>query len=115
MSSTRRESTENFNTEERHDTMRPSHPSPAEDSLQQEMDALSLERTLADFEIANARVLDLTKRLVESDHLIAELQGELSTVRAELRELEARYEAMRSSQAFRLASRIWALRNALRG
>lgn len=79
------------------------------------MDSLSLERTLADFEIANARVLDLTKRLVQSDQLIAGLQSELSAVRAELRELEARHEAMRSSQAFRLAARIWALRNAMRG
>lgn len=77
------------------------------------LDHLSLEQALLDFEVANARVMDLTARLVESSARIAELTQELDRESRARAELEARYEAMQGSQAFRLASRIWNVRNAL--
>jgi uncharacterized protein (DUF3084 family) len=87
-------------------------PNPA---LESEMNALSLERALVDFEIANARVLDLTQRLVESTSMVVELQTELQNLRIEHQQLKAQHDAMKSSQAFRIATRIWALRNAVGG
>ena len=81
--------------------------------LDKEFDELSLSQALRDFEIANARVIDLTQRLVESNAAAAALHLALEDQRAAFKELEARHEAMRHSMAFRLASKIWALRNAI--
>ena len=94
--------------------MSPNHPEADASLLEQEMNELSLERALVDFEIANARVLDLTQRLVEATQTITELQTEFQELRIEHKQLEARHEAMKSSQAFKLAARVWAIRNAVR-
>lgn len=85
------------------------------DEVAAEIDELSLTQALLDFEVANARVLDLTQRLVEANRVIEELRAEVDETRAELTELTSVHERMQGSQAFRLASKIWALRNAVRG
>lgn len=85
-----------------------------EGSLRKEIDQLSLEQALRDFEVANARVIDLTGRLISANSRIVDLQREVDEVRVELTQLRTTHEAMRGSAAFRLANKIWALRNALR-
>jgi hypothetical protein len=84
-------------------------------SLREEIDRLSLEQALRDFEVANARVVDLTQRLISANDKVVEQQTELDRLRVELAELRAVHNAMRGSAAFRMAEKIWALRNALRG
>ena len=44
--------------------------------LEREMDRLSLEQAVRDFEIANARVIDLTQRLIAANQRIVELPGD---------------------------------------
>jgi chromosome segregation ATPase len=83
-------------------------------SLKEEIDRLSLEQALRDFEIANARVVDLTQRLISSNDKVISLQRELDVLRVEMAELRATHDAMRGSAAFRLANKIWAFRNAVR-
>ena len=46
-----------------------------------DLDKVSLEQTLRDFEIANARVLDLTQRLIASERKRIELENELNQLR----------------------------------
>jgi TRAP-type mannitol/chloroaromatic compound transport system substrate-binding protein len=105
-------------------------PSPEELSAQ--MDAINLEQALIDVEVANARVLDLTARLVESSARVSQLHDELTKLRAEseivavaaetqVAELRAEMAAhdeylaqQRSSHAFRWAAKVWNLRNALK-
>ena len=48
-----------------------------ETSLKEEIDRLSLEQALRDFEIANARVVDLTQRLISSNDKVISLQREI--------------------------------------
>ena len=83
-----------------------------ETSLQHDLDGLSLEQALLDFEVANARVMDLTRRLVEATTTISELSTELQQLKIEQAALKVAHDQMRSSRAFRTAERIWALRNA---
>ena len=85
----------------------------ANQTLQSEMDQLSLSQALVDFEVANARVLDLTRRLMEAHGEISALRDERERLKAEYAELNRNHEAMKSSQAFRMATKIWALRNAV--
>jgi hypothetical protein len=81
--------------------------------LQRALDQVSLEQSLRDFDIANARVIDLTRRLVASERRVVTLQQQLDENTQALQELRATHEAMRSSAAYRIATRIWTLRNAL--
>ena len=81
--------------------------------LQTRMDELSLQQALIDFEVANARVLDLTQRLVEAQATVAELRNRLETLRIEHAQLQSEHERMKASRAFKSATKIWALRNAL--
>ena len=67
------------------------------------LDRLSLEQALTDFEVANARVIDLTKRLVEASDELIRLRHEVELLRPEA-------EAARGSRAFliaRRARRFW--------
>jgi hypothetical protein len=89
-------------------------PSPSSRELESEMQALSLTQALVDFEVANARVLDLAQRLVEAEAMITETKTELQELRIQHATLRAEYERMKSSKAFRSAQKVWALRNALR-
>ncbi len=72
--------------------------------LDQTMGRLSLEQALIDFEVANARVVDLTQRLVAAGEEIAALRREVEVLRAERRELDRQVEALGSSRALRLAA-----------
>jgi len=85
----------------------------ADAELQQEMERISLAQALAETETANARVIDLTQRLVEAGQQVAVLRAELERLRLEHVQLRTTHEQMRSSSAFRIAERIWAVRNAL--
>lgn len=46
-----------------------------------DLDRVSLEQALRDFEVANARVLDLTQRLIASERRRAEVENELLQLR----------------------------------
>ena len=46
-------------------------------SLQRAIDQVSLEQALRDFDVANARVIDLTRRLVASEREIVALQRQV--------------------------------------
>jgi hypothetical protein len=61
------------------------------------LDAVSLTQALKDFEIANARVLDLTRRLIESERLRKELADELERLR-----LQQTREPAAANRAFAL-------------
>lgn len=88
---------------------------PTDDAaLREEIDRLSLEQALRDFEVANARVVDLTQRLISANDKAVDQQLQLDKLRVELAELRSVHEAMRGSAAFRIATKIWAMRNALR-
>jgi hypothetical protein len=70
-----------------------------------------LAQALADAETANARVMDLTARLLEARRQIIAIQSEAESARVELARLQAEHDQMRSSKAWRLAERIWRIRN----
>jgi hypothetical protein len=81
--------------------------------LERDLDRLSFTQALVDTEAATARVIDLTERLVDARQQLTALRGELERLRVEHHQFRAEHEAMTQSQAFRLASRIWSVRNAL--
>jgi predicted ATP-grasp superfamily ATP-dependent carboligase len=83
-------------------------------SLEQELDRVSLTQALIDTEAATARVIDLTERLVDARMQINALRKETDALRIEHHELRNEHEAMQQSAAFRLATSIWNIRNALR-
>jgi hypothetical protein len=109
-------------------------PSTARDQqeLSAQMDRLSLEQALLDVEVANARVLDLTARLVEATQRISVLGADLDAMRSETEQVkvvaevevaavrtemashQAHLDAQRSSTAYRWAAKVWNLRNAIR-
>ena len=95
---------------------------PDGDDLRRQMDELSLTQALLDFEMANARVLDLTARLVEANGRVLGLQAEadaarrtIDEVRGSLAAKEAELAELKSSRAFKLAERIQTLLRVLRG
>ncbi len=81
--------------------------------LSQDLDRVSLVQALIDAEAATARVIDLTERLVDARRQMGELRGELEQLRIEYEQYRAGQERLRSSKAFRLAERLWTIRNAL--
>ncbi len=81
--------------------------------LEEELDRLSLTQALVDAEMATARVVDLTERLVDARDQIVALRTELEHLRSDYTQYRAEQERMKSSAAFRLANRIWTVRNAL--
>ena len=83
------------------------------EALEEQLDRLSLTQALVDAEMATARVIDLTERLVDAREQIVNLRSELEHVRIEFTQYRVQQERMQSSAAFRLAARIWAVRNAL--
>jgi hypothetical protein len=79
------------------------------------MDALSLEQALKDVDIANARVLDLTQRLIAAQQQTIDLQRAMSRLETKLAEQLARYQNLRNSRAYRIANRYWRILAVLRG
>lgn len=88
-------------------------PGPTASDLERELDRLSLNQALLDVEVANARVVDLTQRLIGAGHELVTVRQELEALRREHEELRSMHEQMRRSKAFKLANRIWSIRNAL--
>lgn len=62
------------------------------DSTQSDLDRVNLVQALKDFEIANARVVDLTGRLSAAANEIAELRSDLLRSQAEASRLRADVE-----------------------
>jgi hypothetical protein len=85
-----------------------------EGQLEREMDRLSLEQAIRDFEIANGRVVDLTQRLISSNERAVQLQQELDRTQTALVELNSRHQEVIGSQAYRLAAMLRTVRNLLR-
>lgn len=69
------------------------------DPLTRDMTATSLDQALRDFEIANARVLDLTARLVTASNALAVAEEELADVGGEVEAANARAEAAERASA----------------
>lgn len=87
---------------------------PHEDGdLGAEMDRLSLAQALHDFDVANARVVDLTQRLIGTGRELAAVREELAALQREHEELRSVHDRMQLSRAYKLANKIWAIRNAL--
>ena len=93
---------------------RPPEKPAAAQPLSEEMDRLSLEQTLRDFELANARVLDLTQRLVTATNEINSLRHQLETLRIEHAALVAEDEEMQRSRAYKAARIVSGVRRTLR-
>lgn len=92
--------------------IRPQEPQPTGSELQRELDRLSLDQALRDFDVANARVVDLTQRLIGAGQELLRARDELETLRREHEELRVAHEGMQRSRAFKMASRVAALRKA---
>ncbi|HET7489412.1 MAG TPA: hypothetical protein VFJ85_15905 [Acidimicrobiales bacterium] len=93
--------------------LEPYHEEAPAGGLEAEMDRLSLTQALHDFEVANARVVDLTQRLIGTGRELTEAREQLASLQRRYDELRTTHETMQRSRAFRLANRIWAIRNAL--
>lgn len=68
-----------------------------------DLDRVSLTQALRDFEIANARVLDLTQRLLESERRRKDAEHELESLRLQLSSREAASAETLSYRAARWA------------
>jgi hypothetical protein len=84
------------------------------EALKDELDRLSLTQALVDAEMASARVIDLTERLVDARQQLVNLRSELEHLRIEYTQYRVEQERAQSSAAYRLAAKIWAVRNVLR-
>lgn len=70
------------------------------------MDAVNLERALIDFEVANARVIDLTARLTQLTSELISVRAELGLAKLRISELElhaAELAVIQGSAAYRAA------------
>jgi hypothetical protein len=83
-------------TEQAHAAASSNEPGRNGGELERQIDALSLNQALLDFELANARVLDLTARLVEANTRVMRHQSETDALRAELAGFQARLDAANS-------------------
>ena len=81
--------------------------------LSRELDRLSLTQALLDFEVANARVTDLTQRLIEASNEIAALRAELDRRTAQLNEVDQAHRRMAESTTWKIAKGIEAVRRLL--
>jgi exonuclease VII small subunit len=74
-------------------------------SLDSQLDTLSLEQALLDFERANARVIDLTQRLLEASDELIELKAKLRVASDELEAVRYENHMIKTSRAFTMM--IW--------
>jgi hypothetical protein len=79
-----------------------------------EIDRLSLEQALRDFEIANARVIDLTRRLIEVTDERNALADEVARLRIETRASRTQIDSIAASRSYKLAVRLVDIRRLLR-
>jgi hypothetical protein len=82
--------------------------------LDRELDRLSVEQALRDFEIANARTIDLTQRLIDLSHEVTDLREQLVAAQEALAGAQRENTAIRASATFRLAELSTKLRARLR-
>jgi predicted nucleic acid-binding Zn-ribbon protein len=66
-----------------------------------DLDSISLEQALRDFEIANARVIDLTKRLTALNKQVLKTTSSLQRARLRNRALQAELDALKASTSYR--------------
>jgi predicted nucleic acid-binding Zn-ribbon protein len=74
-----------------------------------DLDEISLSQALLDFEVANARVIDLTKRLTTMNKELVKATTALQRTQLRNRQLDAELKAIKQSRAFRsaeLAARV---------
>ena len=83
-------------------------------ALERELDRLSLEQSLRDFEIANARVIDLTRRLVDLSNEAVALREQLVSTQAALVDARLENEAIRASATFKVGRILRAIRARVR-
>lgn len=83
-------------------------------SLDGQLDNLSLEQALIDCERANARVIDLTQRLLEASDEIIELKEKLRVARDELEAARYENDMIKSSRPFKLLISMRGVRDFLR-
>lgn len=69
-----------------------------------DVDRVLLAQTLQDFEVANARVVDLTRRLTSLDQKLRKSTTELQQARLANRKLRAELRTIKDSRAFRVAT-----------
>lgn len=79
-----------------------------------DMDKVSLEQALRDFEIANARVVDLTQRLITLTKQLQDTQDEVERLRVEARLARTEADTIRNSKAYRTAQQLGQLRALIR-
>jgi hypothetical protein len=78
--------------------------------LERELDRLSLEQSLRDFDVANARAIDLTQRLVDLSKEVANLREQLVGAHAAVESARLENEAIRASLTFRMQGWVDRLR-----
>jgi hypothetical protein len=83
-------------------------------SLDDQIDSLSLEQALLDFERANARVIDLTQRLLEASDELLELKAKLRIASDELEAIRYENHMIKSSRAFKVLISLRTVRDFLR-
>lgn len=83
-------------------------------SFESQLDRLSLEQSLIDFERANARVIDLTQRLLEASDEIIEVKEKLRVALDQLEAVRYENEMIKSSRPFKLLVSIRGVRDFLR-
>lgn len=86
--------------------MAEAHPTSGEQTVTNtvDLDPISLHQALLDFDVANARVIDLTKRLTTLTAEVRTTTTELQKARLRNRRLTAELEAMKKSTAYRSAA-----------
>jgi len=78
-------------------------PEGAETTNTVDLDQLSLSQTLLDFEVANARVIDLTRRLTAMNKELVKTTTALQKAQLRNRQLTSELKAIKESRAFRSA------------
>jgi len=74
---------------------------------------VSTEQALLDFDVANARVIDLSQRLIEAAAQSQKDRDELAALREQYEQTSAHYEELKATKAYRLIQVIWSVRKRL--
>jgi hypothetical protein len=79
-----------------------------------ELDGINLTQALVDVEIANARVIDLTRRLTEFNKQLGEARHAAEVAQIELAQANSRLHTIHMSRTFRALENINAARRVLK-
>ena len=79
-----------------------------------DLNQISLEQALRDFEVANCRVVDLTQRVISLTQQLQDTQNEVERLRVEARMARAEADAIKRSRAYNIARHLGDLRSILR-